>query len=229
MSMSTGFSINVGVKKDGRVYRLERVHHRLNSIYFISAGIPGGSHISVHDANEKHPFGIMHSRLSRGTFTLFPGGVDVGNTIGRVMIPPFQAITEPIPIGGGLSLGRINERSLHFANEMNAGKQCNSIVLDADALPDRFIGWFWLLLQPGDWSGTERWYRLRFTQFPGYRLESVHTWNARAPWLGLGFVSSPFETEGDIQQHQTGGKISGSSLGLGPEPGLSAEETRKLP
>jgi len=192
--MPTAFSMNVGVKKDGRVYRLEHVHHRGNSIYFISAGVPGGSHVSVHDANATHPFGIMQHRLSKGTFVSFPGNVDIGNTSGRVMIPPFSAITEPIPVGGeGISLLRLGERTLHFAKEMNSGKQSSSVVLDADILKDRFVGWFWLLLQPGDWSGTERWYRLRFANFPGYRLESVHTWNTVAPWLGLGFVSAPIE------------------------------------
>ena len=191
--MASLFSLTIGVKKNGRVYRMQRIDHHGNRIYCMM-GTPLGYHISVHDANPEHPHGIIHARLPRGTFTVWPGGVDVGNTTGQIPIPPFSAITEPIPVlGDAIGLGRIDERSLHFAKEISVGRQTESVVLDADLISDRFVGWFILLLQPGDWVGSERWYRLRFANFPGWRLESVHTWGRAEPWLGIGFVSAPIE------------------------------------
>jgi hypothetical protein len=191
--MATLFSLTIGVKKNGRVYRMERIDYRGASIYCIN-GTPNGAHVSIHDAKPGHPYGVIHDRLSRGTFTRWPGEVDVGKTIVRARIPPFSAIGEPVSVlGDGLGLIRIGERTLHFAKEMNVGRQTDSVVLDADLIGDRFVGWFILLLQPGDWVGSERWYRLRFANFPGWRLESVHTWGRAEPWLGIGFVSAPIE------------------------------------
>jgi hypothetical protein len=111
-----------------------------------------------------------------------------------MVIPPFSAIAEPVSVhGDSIGLSRINEGVLHFAKEMNVGRQTDSVVLDADLIGDRLVGWFILLLQPGDWVGTERWYRLRFANSPRWRLESVHTWGRVEPWLGLGFVSASIE------------------------------------
>jgi len=216
--MPTLFSLTIGVKKNGRVYRMQRIKHQGASIYCVW-GAPGGYHVSIHDANADHPYGLIHTRLSRGTFTQFPSGVDVGNTLGRMAIPPFWAITEPIPVLGGLSLGRINERSLHFAKELDARRQTDSVILDADLLGDRFLGWFILLLQPGDWVGTERWYRLGYAGFPGYRLESVHTWSRADPWLGIGFVSAPIEMENN----------SGSPERTGPTSAGNRSDTEARP
>jgi len=191
--MAVLFRLTIGVKKWGRIYRMARLDHRGASIYYID-GTPNGHHFSVHDANQNQPFGVIHSRLRRGTFKTLPGNIDIGDTITMAHIPPFSAITEPISIlGDGLSTVRIDERTLHFAKELTVGRQADSIVLDADAMGDRFIGWFVLLLQPGDWDGVERWYRLRYRDFRGMRLESVHTWSRAEPWVGLGFVSNPLE------------------------------------
>ena len=187
------FRLTIGIKKGGRTYRMERVNHHGTSIYCID-GTPNGHHLSVHDATEHRPVGVIHSRLTKGEFKVLPGNVSVGRTITIGHTPPFAAITEPVAIGGeSVSLIRIDERTLHFAKELSAGRQTESVILDVDALQNRFVGWFVLLLQPGDWLGAERWYRLRYKDFPGWRLESVHVWGKAEPWLAVGFVSAPIE------------------------------------
>ena len=190
-------TLSIGLKKDGRIYRVERIDHRGTSIYCIS-GIPNGHHLSVHDANADHPLGVIQERLSQGTFRISPGDVPLGKKVIIAQIPPFAAITDPVPLGSdNISVQRIDKRTLNFAKELRAGMQTESVVFDADAVGDRFVGWFLLLLQAGDWAGVERWYRLRYADVPDYRLESVHTWSRVRPWLGLGFVSAPFPEGAD--------------------------------
>jgi hypothetical protein len=185
-------SLTIGVKKDGRIFRVSRIDHRGSSVYCMS-GIMG-YHISAHDADDQHPFGAIHSRLAHGTFTVFPGNVDIGSTADRTMIPPFAAIGEPVPmLGNAISASRVDERFLFGAKEITTGRQTESVVVDADLLGSRALGWFILLLQAGDWDGAERWFRINFARLPGWRLESVHTWSRAEPWLGVGFLTTDLD------------------------------------
>ena len=158
---------------------------------------PLGLHMSVHDADEKHPMARIHQRIpsGKGIFQIYPPGSELGNTIGQVDIPPFSQIKGTIllpPEPPGLKLGPalISVQTLWQQSSIlkdRSNKSRRIINLDSDITSVSGIGTQYFFVEPGNLDSLIKWFSDRDYMFVRVEL-TADVFRISVPWLAVVFA-----------------------------------------
>lgn len=151
---------------------------------------PLGLHMSVHDADEKHPMARIHQRIpfGKGVFQVYPPGSIVGRTVGEEDIPPFAQIKGVLPLPpeqpefrGGLALIR-GENLWQQSTSLKAGS--SKLVVNCDISSADGLGIMYYFIEAGDVTPLVGWLNDRQDMLARFDL-TIEVFEAFVPWLAI--------------------------------------------